>query len=117
MKEILKTYPNLVYLFIIVIALAIVLFACVALKQLGFEKIRAKVYKLFVVAENNFKKGDNDEKFEWVVKMAKDAIPAPFNVFITENALRKTIQLWFDMCKDLLDDGRINNIDKYDLNN
>ena len=56
MKEILKTYPNLVYLFIIVIALAIVLCACVALKQLGFEKIRAKVYKLFVVAENNFKK-------------------------------------------------------------
>ena len=79
-----------------------------AIQNAGLEKVRATVYKAFVYAENNFLHGENDEKFQYVVETAKNAIPFPFSLFITEELLRDVIQTWFDVCKDLLDDGRIN---------
>lgn len=88
---------------------ALVIFLIVkALQKIGMEKIRGYVYKLFVSAEHEFEHGENAKKFEYVVMLAKSAIPAPFNFFITESLLRKVIQAWFDLCKDLLDDGKIN---------
>ena len=76
------------------------------------EEIREYVYKLFVEAEHEFKYGENDAKFEYVICFARSAIPAPFDLFITESLLRKTVQLWFDLCKDLLDDGKFNGTGK-----
>lgn len=88
---------------------ALVIFLIVkALQKIGMEKIRGYVYKLFVEAEHAFKYGENEQKFSYVVQLARSAIPAPFNFFITESLLRKVIQAWFDLCKDLLDDGKIN---------
>lgn len=87
--------------------LAIFLFVK-AMQTIGMEKVRAYVYKLFVEAEYEFQYGDNTEKFEYVINLAKSAIPMPFNLFITESLLRKVVQAWFDICKDLLDDGRLN---------
>ena len=94
--------------FICIIAAVLIYAAVKLIQSVGMEKVRATVYKAFVYAENNFKQGDNDTKFEYVVNIAKSAIPSPFNFFITENLLRDVIQLWFDLCKDLLDDGRMN---------
>ena len=74
----------------------------------GLEAIRADVYQAFLEAEHAFKQGENYEKFEFVLDLAKSAIPVPFNLFITENLLRVVIQAWFDLIKDLLDDGKIN---------
>lgn len=82
------------------------------IRHVGFEAIREKVYKAFVVAENRFQHGDNTAKFEYVINIAKSAIPAPFNLFITESLLRKVVQAWFDLVKDLLDDGKLNNTSK-----
>ena len=79
-----------------------------SMQAIGMEKVRKFVYQLFVEAENAFQHGDNTQKFEYVVNLAKSAVPTPFNLFITEKSIRKVIQLWFDLCKDLLDDGRIN---------
>lgn len=93
----------------IVIVLAIILFFVVKkLQSIGLNKIRARVYHLFVEAENTFNHGDNTQKFEYVINWAEHHIPAPFNLFITESLLRKVVQMWFDLVKDLLDDGRIN---------
>lgn len=78
-------------------------------RHAGLEAIREKVYKAFVEAEHEFHHGENDEKFEYVINVAKSAIPAPFNMFITEKLLRKVVQAWFDLVKDLLDDGKLNN--------
>lgn len=78
-------------------------------RHVGFEAIRERVYKAFVEAEHEFQYGDNNAKFEYVVNIAKTAIPAPFNLFITESLLRKVVQAWFDLIKDLLDDGQFNN--------
>ena len=77
-------------------------------QHVGLESIREKVYKLFIEAEHEFQHGDNTEKFEYVVNMAKAAVPSPFNLFITEKLLRRVVQAWFDLCKDLLDDGKLN---------
>lgn len=91
------------------IGLILAVFLLVKLVQkIGLEKIRLTVYNLFIEAENSFKSGEGAEKMEYVVNIAKSTVPAPFNLFITENLLRNVIQSWFDLIKDLLDDGRLN---------
>ena len=91
------------------IGIVIALFVIVKLLQsIGLEKIRESVYQLFIDAEHEFQEGENEEKFEYVINAAKTFIPAPFNLLITETLLRKVVQAWFDIVKDLLDDGRVN---------
>lgn len=92
-----------------VIGLAIAVFLIVKyIRHMGLESIRERVYKAFLEAEYEFQYGENTEKFEYVLNIAKSAIPAPFNLFITETLLRKVVQAWFDLVKDLLDDGKFN---------
>lgn len=92
-----------------IIGLIVLIFVIVKyLRHMGFESIRERVYKAFIDAEHKFQHGENTAKFEYVLNVAKSAVPAPFNIFITENLLRKVIQAWFDLVKDLLDDGKFN---------
>ena len=81
-------------------------------RHIGLESIRERVYKAFIDAEYEFQHGENTEKFEYVINIAKSAIPAPFNFFITESLLRKVVQTWFDLVTDLLDDGKFNGTSK-----
>ena len=112
MRDLLTQYPIMASGFLVLIA-GVTLFLFVkAMQTIGMEKTRAYIYKLFVEAENAFQQGENTEKFEYVIQFSKSAIPAPFNLFITEKTLRKVIQLWFDLCKDLLDDGKLNKSEK-----
>lgn len=91
------------------VGLAIAVFLIVKyIRHIGLEAIRERVYKAFLDAEHEFQYGDNIEKFEYVINIAKSAIPAPLNLFITESLLRKVVQAWFDLVKDLLDDGKFN---------
>lgn len=100
--------PIIAIIFILVVVAFAIFLAVKGMQKIGMEKIRGYVYKLFVYAENEFEYGDNEQKFEYVVQLARSSIPTPFNLFITESLLRKVIQAWFDLCKDLLDDGKIN---------
>lgn len=105
---------------ITVLCIFTVLFCIIAvniMQTIGMEKVRKTVYQAFIEAENRFKHGDNNAKFEYVVNVAKKSIPAPFNLFITETLIRDVIQLWFDLCKDILDDGRMNGTGKNSDNN
>ena len=105
MKEYLVSNPIMAYVFIAII-IVFVLFLLVKLMQtVGLEKVRDVVYKGFVTAEHEFLNGENEDKFNYVVDLAKKSIPLPFSLVITETLLRKVIQLWFDLCKDLLDDS------------
>lgn len=100
---------NAVTIALAVVGIAIAIFLIVKyVRHVGLEAIRERVYKAFIEAENDFQQGENTEKFEYVINIAKTAIPAPFNLFITESLLRKVVQAWFDLVKDLLDDGRFN---------
>ena len=109
MHEFFVKNPMMATLFMAIVVTAAIVLLVKAMQALGLEKIRGYVYKLFVAAEHEFQYGDNAEKFEYVVNLAKSAIPMPFSLFITESLLRKVVQAWFDICKDLLDDGKLNN--------
>ena len=96
---------------IILVIIGLIIVFCLLIKllqRIGLEKIRSAVYQLFLEAEHNFQSGYGKEKFEYVVNLAKNLVPAPFNIFITDTLLRKVVQAWFDMIKDLLDDGKLN---------
>lgn len=110
MYNFLIEHPLFTYLFVIVSIIALVMI----MQIIGLNKIREYVYKLFVQAEHEFKYGDNKEKFEYVICFAREAIPSPFDLFITESLLRKVVQAWFDLSKDLLDDGKFNGTGKDD---
>lgn len=70
------------------------------------SKFRNKVYQLFIKAEKEVKKG---EKMDYVVGQIYLLIPSPFNIFINESVLRWVLQKMFDVVKDFLNDGKINN--------
>ena len=85
---------------IIAIVVVIAIFLLIkAMQTIGLEKVCEFVYQSFVDAEHNFQYGDNEQKFDYVVQLARSAIPSPFNLFITKSFLKKTVQLWFDLCK------------------
>ena len=108
MYQYLVANPVLAVIFIVLIVAVVVFLAVKAIQKIGLEKIRAVVYQGFLKAEHEFQYGDNTQKFEYVIQLARSSIPAPFNMFITESLLRKVVQLWFDLIKDLLDDGKMN---------
>ncbi len=108
MYEILIKYPVLAIITIVVLVVIAIFTVVKAMQTVGMEKVRGYVYKLFVAAEKLFEHGENTLKFEYVVNLARSSIPLPFSLVITESFLRKVIQTWFDLCKDLLDDGKFN---------
>lgn len=108
MYQYLVANPVLAVIFIVLIIAVVIFLAVKVIQKIGLEKIRAVVYQGFLKAEHEFQYGDNTQKFEYVIQLARSSIPAPFNMFITESLLRKVVQLWFDLIKDLLDDGKMN---------
>lgn len=108
MYQYLVSNPVLAVIFLVIV-LAVVIFLIIkAIQKIGLEKIRGYVYEKFIEAEHEFQYGYNAQKFDYVVQLARSAIPTPFNLFITEKLLKKVVQLWFDLVKDLLDDGKMN---------
>ena len=106
--------PMVAGVFMLLVLGAGILLLIRIIQSIGIEKIRETVYRAFLHAEHSFKHSESDLKFEYVVNVAKKAIPPPYNLFITETMLRDVIQLWFDLIKDLLDDGKLNGTGKDD---
>lgn len=102
--------PVVAFIFLALVVLVAIFLFVKAMQSIGLEKIRKIVYDGFVVAEHEFQNidGAGKQKFEYVIQLARSSVPSPFNLFITESLLRKVIQAWFDLCKDLLDDGKLN---------
>lgn len=112
MYEFLVQNPIFTIIFMLFVVVCVVFMIIKALQTMGLEKIRSYVYQLFIKAEHEFNHGENEQKFEYVIQLARGHIPMPFKMFITHKTLRKVIQLWFDLCKDLLDDGKLNGTSK-----
>ena len=108
MYQFLVDNPVLAIIFIILVVAVVVFLAVKAIQNIGLEKIRAFVYQKFIEAEHEFQYGENEQKFEYVVNLARSHLPMPFSMFITQDLLKKVVQLWFDLVKDLLDDGKMN---------
>ena len=99
---------NVPYGVLIAVSIFVLFLIIKSVQHLGLEHTREVVYKGFVTAEHHFQ--TNEEKFDFVVAIARESIPKFIRPFITESMIRRTIQLWFDICKDLLDDGKLNGI-------
>ena len=110
MVDFLTQNPVIAILFIVIVIAAAVFLAVKAIQKVGLGKIQKYVYQKIDEAEHEFKYGDNEQKFEYVIQLARSAIPSPFNLFITESLLRKTVQLWFDLIKDIMYDGKLNGV-------
>ena len=100
--------PVLAFIFVVAVIAVAVFLAVKAIQKIGLDKIKLYAYQWFQDAEKEFEHGENMQKFEFVVQLARSALPSPFDKFVTEKLLRKVVQLWFDVCKDKLDDGKIN---------
>ena len=91
----------------LVIGLAIT--AYLYFKNKTLDEIRVDVYGLFLEAEHKFLyTGAGKQKMEYVIQRARSLLPPVAQFFITEDLLRKVVQVWFEAVKDLLDDGKYN---------
>ena len=99
---------------IVVIVIALVVLALIKyVKMNTMEKIRSDVYQLFLQVEHEFKYSEeNQQKFDYVVGLARSMLPAWAGMFLTDKFIRSTIQFWFNNVKDLLDDGKLNSSGK-----
>lgn len=96
-----------VLLFLIACLLGFVMVEYV--RAVGLDRFREDVYKLFLEAEHAYwETGSGKLKMEYVVQKARSRLPAWLKFFLTDKILEEIIQSWFDMVKDLLDDGKIN---------
>lgn len=100
--------PLMAIIFIVLVVAVIIFLFVKLIQQIGLEKVRKYTYEKILEAEHEFKYGDNEQKFDYVVQLARSSIPLPFSLFITEGLMRKTVQLWFNLVKDFLDDKKLN---------
>ncbi|CCJ33084.1 hypothetical protein [Caloramator australicus] len=99
--------------FIIVIAIAILLYAL-----LEWQKFKATAYALMLQAKRLAKDAvlnSGQQQEEWVVKKAYQFLPKSWTIFISEATMRKIVHWLYEKAKDYLDDGKIN--DSYKDNN
>ena len=102
----------LVILTIICILLCFV-WAIEYFKESSLDKIRHDVYKLFLKAEHCYEESKSGkQKMKWVISKARGLLPNWVQMIITEEMFERIVQYWFDGIKDLLDDGKINSLDK-----
>lgn len=103
-------FTLVIKLFIIVALLIGIGFtAYLYIRDHTLEDIRADVYQLFLKAEHTYTEtATGKQKMEYVIQRARSMLPGWAQFFVTEEVLRKVVQLWFDAVKDLLDDGKVN---------
>lgn len=71
------------------------------------------VYQLILKAEHIYNEsGQGKQKLKYVVSQARGLLPKWLQIFVTEEAMMKVIDKWFEGVKDLLDDGRVNGSQK-----
>lgn len=71
--------------------------------QIKKNGLRGTVVNLIVEAEENFIKGANEGKLNYVIDKVITLVPMPFQLIITRENIRKFIQKIFDEIKEALD--------------
>lgn len=85
---------------IVLMAIAFVIYIAWQIKKNGLKEF---VTQMIVKAEDMYKKGQNDEKFNYVLEKVIAMIPMPLQLFITEEIVKNFIQKVFDSVKIALD--------------
>jgi len=75
-----------------------------------WAKLRGIAYALMLQAERVFSDGEGKQKFEAVFEqLYNNLIPPWLRVFVTPEEIREKLQEWYDLAKDYLDNGVIDN--------
>lgn len=90
---------------IIIIGILVIIATLIVILKVS-SKIRNKVYKLFILAEKDAESG---QKMDYVVEHIYQLLPTSVGIFLNERVLRYILQKMFDVIKDFLNDGKINN--------
>lgn len=110
MNELLTMVPLPVLIILgLLVVFSLILMAFSYFKNRTLEQVREDVYKLILKAEHTYKESSaGKQKMKWVVQQARKLLPGWLQAVISDTALQKLIQVWFDEIKDLLDDGKVN---------
>ncbi|EPR11456.1 hypothetical protein [Ruminiclostridium papyrosolvens] len=96
--------------FVILICLCFACYIGYLIVKQRWSKLRELAYKLFRQAEKavtGTKKGQ--ERFDIVLNQLYNFVPAWLRLFIPRTYLEQKLQEWFNLIKDSLDDGELNN--------
>ena len=88
---------------IVAIALMVIAFIIWLAWQIKKNGLKQFATQMIVKAEDMYKKGQNYEKFNYVLEKVIGMIPMPLQLFITEDMVKNFIQKVFDSVKIALD--------------
>lgn len=110
MSELLTMVPFWVLVIIgLLIVFSIIVMAFSYLKNRTLDQIRENVYQLILKAEHKFMESSaGKQKMKWVIQEARKLLPGWLQLILSDAALERVVQAWFDGIKDLLDDGKVN---------
>lgn len=110
MGELLAMVPFWVLVIIgMLIVFSVIILVFSYLKNRSLEQIRENVYQLILKAEHAFTESSaGKQKMKWVIQEARKLLPGWLQLILTDAALEKVVQVWFNGIKDLLDDGKVN---------
>ena len=92
----------------------IVVLLVVYLRNKSISDIRKDLYEVFLKLEHSItgtKVGQ--DRLDEAVTAAYEMLPKWVRLFVSKDRLRKTVDKWFKEIKDLLDDGKLNNVEEY----
>jgi hypothetical protein len=93
----------------IIILLAALAYITVLVVKGKWEDLRKLAYAAMMSAERLFADGQGKEKMEAVFQQVYDMIPAWLQRFIPPESIKEKLQEWYDLAKDWLIDGVIDN--------
>lgn len=75
-------------------------------------KVREFAYQVMLLAERTFSENDGEIKFDFVVRIVYKNLPPWLKLFVKEEHIKRLIQAWYNIAKDFLDDGMVNDSPK-----
>ena len=88
---------------IVLVALIVIAFIIWLVWQIKKKGLKEFAIEMIIKAEEMYKKGENQEKLNYVIDKVIGMLPKPLQFFITREAVQKFVQSVFDTVKKALD--------------
>lgn len=87
---------------IMIVAFVVIAFGIWVAWQIKKKGLKEFTIDMIIKAEDMYKKGENDQKFNYVLDKVIAMIPMPLQLFISEDLIKQFIQKTFDNLKKAL---------------
>lgn len=88
---------------IVLVALLVIAFIIWLVWQIKKKGLKQFATEMIIKAEEMYKKGENQEKLNYVIDKVIGMLPKPLQFFMTREAVQKFVQSVFDTVKKALD--------------